>query len=202
MILARRGVALAGLALLLAGASVPRGTATAATAGGEHVIGDPNAPVTIIEYASLSCSHCATFHRETLPKLKERYIDPGKVKLVFRDFPLEQNAFTAAMLARCAGPERQGRFVDVFFAQQEKWARAKDPAAALKQLARLGGMSEPEVEACLADKSIDDAVLRGALEGRDKHGVRSTPTFVIDGKSHPGALSIDEIAGIVDPLLR
>jgi protein-disulfide isomerase len=201
MILARRGAALAGLALLLAGAVIPRG-ALAATPAGEHVIGDPNAPVTIIEYASLSCSHCATFHRETLPKLKERYLDTGKVKLIFRDFPLEQNAFTAAMLARCAGPERQGRFIDVFFAQQDRWARAKDPAAALKQLARLGGMGEPEIEACLADKSVDDAVLRTAFEGRDKHGVRSTPTFVINGKSHPGALSIDEIAGIVDPLLR
>ena len=201
MILARRGAAFAGLALLLAGAVIPPG-ALAATPAGEHVIGDPNAPVTIIEYASLSCSHCATFHRETLPKLKERYLDTGKVKLIFRDFPLEQNAFTAAMLARCAGPERQGRFIDVFFAQQDRWARAKDPAAALKQLARLGGMGEPEIEACLADKSVDDAVLRTAFEGRDKHGVRSTPTFVINGKSHPGALSIDEIAGIVDPLLR
>ena len=97
---------------------------------GELVLGNPNAPVTVIEYASLSCHHCAEFHAGTLPKLKERYIDTGKVKLVFRDFPLEQNALRAAMIARCAGPERRERFVDVFFKQQDGWSHAKDPTAA------------------------------------------------------------------------
>ena len=133
-----------GTQLTLAGLCV--GFVAARRAGaadmGELVLGNPNAPVTVIEYASLSCHHCAEFHAGTLPKLKERYIDTGKVKLVFRDFPLEQNALRAAMIARCAGPERRERFIDVFFKQQDGWSHAKDPTAALSQLAKLGGMSD------------------------------------------------------------
>ena len=208
MLLARLGIAaLAGLAFLLAGALASRDTwaADAAAAGAgmarEHVIGDPNAPVTIVEYASLSCPHCAAFHEETLPALKARYIDPGKVRLVFRDFPLERNAFNASMLAQCAGPEGQGRLVDVFFAQQERWSRAKDPTAALKQLAKLGGMGEAEIDACLSDKAVEDRVLRTKLDAKQSHDGRSTPSFVVAGRTYVGALSIDELAGIVDPLL-
>jgi protein-disulfide isomerase len=189
----------AGLAVLAGGSLSGRGAGAAETS--EHVIGDPNAPVTIVEYASLSCSHCATFHTQTLPGLKERYIDTGKVKLVFRDFPLEENALTAATLARCAGPERQGRFVDVYFRQQQSWAGARDPQAAIRQLAKLGGMSEEAIEACLGDRAAQDAVLQSRLEGQQRHGVKSTPSFVIGGKTYAGARTVDEFAEIIDPLL-
>jgi protein-disulfide isomerase len=157
--------------------------------------------VTIIEYASLSCDHCGAFHRETLPALKERYIDTGKVKLAFRDFPLELGALRAAMIARCAGPERRYRFVDAFFSHQEGWSHAKDPLAALKQLAKLGGLGEAEIDACLADKSLEEAVLQSRLTGQSMFDVRSTPTFVIDGKTHTGNMSVEEFAAIIDPLL-
>ncbi len=189
---------IAGLALLIAAVLIGRG-ASAEVA--EQVMGDPNAPVTIIEYASLTCPHCAAFHKETLPGLKERYIDTGKVKLSFRDFPLDENAKRAAMLAHCAGPERYFRFLDVFFAQQGSWAVARDPVAALKQLARLGGMSEEAANACLADKSVDDAVLRARLEGQDKYSVRSTPSFIVNGKLYAGERSVEDFAQIIDPLL-
>ena len=152
----------AGLALLIAAVMIGRG---ARAEVGEVFLGDPNAPVTIIEYASLTCPHCAAFHKETLPGLKARYIDTGKVKLSFRDFPLDENAVRASMLAHCAGPERYYRFLDVFFAQQASWAGARDPVAALKQLAKLGGMSEEAATTCLADRSIEDAILRARLEG-------------------------------------
>ena len=195
----RRGAAFLGLAGLAIALTRPR-LAEAADLG-ELVLGDPNAPVTMIEYASLSCDHCGAFHRETLPALKARYIDTGKVKLVFRDFPLERNALRAAMIARCAGPERRHRFVDVFFTQQERWSHAKDPLSAIKQLARLGGLDEPAVEACLSDKALEDAILGARLEAEQKHRVRSTPTFVINDKVYAGNRSVDEFAAIIDPLL-
>jgi protein-disulfide isomerase len=188
----------AGLALLIAAVMIGRG---ARAEVGEVFLGDPNAPVTIIEYASLTCPHCAAFHKETLPGLKARYIDAGKVKLSFRDFPLDENAVRASMLAHCAGPERYYRFLDVFFAQQASWSGARDPVAALKQLAKLGGMSEEAATTCLADRSIEDAILRARLEGSEKHGVRSTPSFIIDGKLYAGNRTVDEFAEIIDPLL-
>lgn len=195
----RRRAGLLGLTALCAGLARPR-TALSAELG-ELVLGDPNAPVTVVEYASLSCDHCGAFHRETLPALKERYIDTGKIKLVFRDFPLEENALTAATLAHCAGPERQGRFVDVFFKQQQSWAGARDPQAAIRQLAKLGGMSDQQIEACLADKAAQEAVLQSRLDGQQKHGVRSTPSFVIGGKTYAGTRTVDEFAQLIDPLL-
>ena len=141
----------------------------------------------------MTCPHCAAFHAETLPELKARYIDTGKVRLVLRDFPLDQNALKAAMIAHCAGPERQPQFVEVFFAQQASWARADDPVQALKQLAQLGGLGPAEVDACLADKALEDAVLQARLDGQEKYDIRSTPSFIIDGKTYAGDQSVDEV---------
>ncbi len=168
---------------------------------GEPAIGDPAAPVTIIEYASLTCPHCAAFHTKTLPELKKRYIDTGKVRLLLRDFPLDETALKAAVIAHCAGPERQPKFVEVFFAQQQSWARASDPLQALKQLARLGGLGAEQIDACLADKSLEDAVLQARLDGEKKYDIRSTPSFIIGGKTYAGDQSVDEFAQLIDPLL-
>ena len=168
----------------------------------ESAIGAPDAPVTMIEYSSLTCPHCAAFHTDTLPGLKERYIDTGKVRLVLRDFPLDEAALRAAMIAHCAGPERHARFVDVFFAQQQNWARAKDPVQALTQLAKLGGLGEAEVKACLADQELEKAVLQARLDGQQRFDIRSTPTFIIDGKAYPGNRSVEEFAEIIDPMLE
>lgn len=168
---------------------------------GELVLGNANAPVMMIEYASLSCDHCGAFHRETLPALKERYIDTGKVKLVFRDFPLEPNALRAAMIARCAGPERRYNFIAAFFDHQEGWSHSNDPLAALKQLSKLGGLSEADIDACLANSQVEEAVLQSRLTGQNTFSIQSTPTFIINGKIYPGTRSIDEFAEIIDPLL-
>ena len=102
-----------------------------------QILGNPDAPVTIIEYASLTCPHCAQFHTEVLPELKERYIDPGKVRLIYRDFPLDQMALAAAALAHCAGPERYFSMLDVLFETQSNWAQADDPITAIKRLGKL-----------------------------------------------------------------
>jgi protein-disulfide isomerase len=168
---------------------------------GEPAIGDPAAPVTIIEYSSMTCPHCASFHANILPELKARYIDSGKVRLVLRDFPLDKNALSAAVLAHCAGPERHPQFTEVFFAQQSNWARSEDPVQALKQLAQLGGLSQAAADACLADKELETAILKAQLEGQEKYDIRSTPSFIIDGKTYAGGQSIETFAEIIDPLL-
>lgn len=167
----------------------------------ERVIGRADAPVTMIEYASLTCPHCAHFHTEILPGLKERYIDTGKLKLVFRDFPLDQVALRAAVVAHCGGPERYGQFLDVLFENQERWAHTADPVAALKQIASLAGLSGEQVDACLADEKMIDAVLQSRLDAQQQYDVKSTPTFVIGDDVFAGSRSVDAFAEIIDPLL-
>ena len=168
----------------------------------EQVLGDPHAPVTIIEYASLTCPHCAQFHNEVLPELKERYITPGKVRLIYRDFPLDQTALAAAALAHCAGPDRYFSMLDALFETQSNWARADDPIAALKRLGKLGGLTEQGMETCLADEELTDGILRERLAGQNEYDVGSTPTFIIDGKAYPGSRDVEEFGEIIDPLLE
>lgn len=168
---------------------------------GESALGDPAAPVTIIEYSSLTCPHCASFHTHTLPELKKRYIDTGKARLVLRDFPLDQSALAAAMIAHCAGAERRPQFLEVFFSQQESWAAASDPVRQLKQLAQLGGLGGAEIDVCLADKELETAVLQARLDGQQKYDIRSTPSFIIDGKTYAGDLGVERFAELIEPLL-
>jgi protein-disulfide isomerase len=174
---------------------------SAAAEAEEQALGDASAPVTIIEYASLTCPHCAAFHQDVLPALKERYIAPGKVRLIYRDFPLDERALEAAKLAHCAGPERYFGFIDVLFQTQSNWARAEDPRAALKQLGKLGGLSEQQMDACFADEELTNSILQSRLEAQNQHQISSTPSFVIDGETHSGALGPDEFGEIIDPLL-
>jgi protein-disulfide isomerase len=176
------------------------GESTAAEPG-EHTLGAADAPVEIIEYASLTCPHCAEFHEQVLPELKERYIATGKVRMIYRDFPLDQRALSAAVLAHCAGPERYFGFLDVLFETQENWARAEDHLAALKRLGKLGGLTEAQMEACFADQELADRILQTRLEAQDQHDISSTPSFIIDGKTYPGSRDIDEFGELIDPLL-
>jgi protein-disulfide isomerase len=168
---------------------------------GEASLGSAEAPVTIIEYASMTCPHCASFHRSAMPTLKEEYIETGKAQLIYRDFPLDAVALKAAMVARCGGPDRYFAFVDVIYGQQQRWTRADDPVAALKQLVAIGGLSPAEIDACLADKTLEDAVLRNRLIGQNEHEVESTPTFIVNGQKHVGLDDPDEWRRILDPLV-
>jgi len=175
--------------------------AISASADLEMAIGQDDAPITIIEYASLSCPHCARFHELTLPLLQKKYIDTGKVRLVFRAFPLERTAFWASIIARCAGEKRYFAFVDVFFKKQQSWFSAEDPFKSLLQIARLGGLSANAVKACTDDTALGDGILKTRLDGEQKHEVSSTPSFVIDGKTYRGALTMDQLDEIITPLL-
>ena len=167
----------------------------------EQALGDPDAPVTIIEYASLTCPHCADFHTDVLPELKDKYIATGKVRLVYRDFPLDQRALSAAVLAHCAGPDRYFGFLDVLFETQESWARADDHIAALTGLGKLGGLSETQIEQCLADQELSDAILKTRLDAQNQYDIGSTPSFIIDGKTHAGSRSVEEFGELIEPLL-
>jgi protein-disulfide isomerase len=152
------------------------------------VEGKADAPVTIIEYASLTCPHCAAFDAETLPQLKKEWIDSGKAKLVFRDFPLDGLALKGAKLARCAPPERFYGFIDVLFRQQDVWARAGDPQVALGRIAKLGGMSDDQFQTCMKDDAVENQILAGRMAAEKDAKVESTPTFFINGKMLVGAL--------------
>jgi protein-disulfide isomerase len=158
---------------------------------GDRVLGKADAPITIIEYASLTCPHCAHFEVDVLPKLKEKWIDTGKAKLVLRDFPLDEPALRAAMVARCAPPERFYPLVDTFFAQQEQWATTREYRAALEKLAKLGGISNKEFAACITDKKLEDQVAQSRLTAAQQLGVDATPTFFINGKKFDGAPTLE-----------
>jgi protein-disulfide isomerase len=167
--------------LQLAQASAPSITAD------DRILGKPDAPITIFEYASLTCPHCAAFDRETLPKLKAEWIDTGKAKLIFRDYPLDGAALKAAVLARCAPKERFYGFIDALFSAQDLWARGGDPMPALDRLAKLGGMSEEQFQSCMKNDALQNAVLATRLAGEKEYKVESTPTFFINGKMLVGA---------------
>lgn len=132
--------------------------------------------------------------------MKERYIATGKVRMIYRDFPLDERALNAATLAHCAGPDRYFGFLDVLFQTQSTWAKADD-LSALKQLGRLGGLSEDQMAACLADEELSDGILKTRLDGQNEHDISSTPTFIIEGEPYAGSRSVDDFSALIDPLL-
>lgn len=168
----------------------------------EMTLGTAGAPVTIIEYASMSCSHCASFHADVYPQLKEKYIDTGKARLIFREFPLNAPAFQASVLARCGGPSRFFGFIDVLFRESQRWAAAPDPIAELTQIGRLGGISAEKFQNCLQDKRVTDGILKNRLTGEQEHKITSTPSFVINGQLVSGTQDIAEFERIIEPLLK
>jgi len=169
--------------------------------GDDYVLGKPDAPVTIVEYASLTCPQCARFHGDVLPALKAEFIAAGKVRLVYRDFPLDRLALTAAMVARCAGRERYFGFIDAFYAGQQGWSRSADPIAALAGIARLGAMAQSDFDVCLKDKVVADKVLKQRLEGEKLFNIDSTPTLIVNGAKYSGGLTLDQIKAVLRPLL-
>lgn len=168
---------------------------------GDYAIGKADAPVQIIEYASLTCPHCADFHVNVLPVLKKEYVDTGKARIAFRDFPLDQAALAAAMLARCAGPDRRGAMHDLFFSRLRQWAASPEPIAALAQLAALAGMGTGDVQACLGNQSVEKAVLDERLLAERVFDINATPSFIINGTKHSGGMTVEQFKAVIDPLL-
>lgn len=161
----------------------------------DQVLGKPDAPITVIEYASTTCPHCATFHKSTLPKFKSEWIESGKAKLIFRDFPTGPRGLSvgASMIAHCAGPERYFGLLALIMEQQEKWMNSANPLVELKKLAKLAGMGEDKVDDCLKRQDLANAINERAKDGNEKLGVESTPTLIVAGKLIPGAIPYDEL---------
>lgn len=168
---------------------------------GDVALGSPDAKVTVIEYASLTCSHCATFHERTLPAFKAKYVDTGKVRFILRDFPLDPLAVAGTMLARCAGPERYHAMTDLLFQTQKTWAYAPKPVDALLSTVRQAGFTQESFETCLKDQKIYDGVLAVKNRAVDTFAVNSTPTFFVNGQRQTGALSMEELDRILTPLV-
>src|SRR6516225_7149531 len=160
----------------------------------DRILGKPDAPITIVEYASLPCPHCAHFQAEVLPEIKKQWIDTGKAKLVLRDFPLDEEALRAAMIARCAPPARYYAFADTFFAAQDKWVRERDYQGALAKLARLGGMGKEEFDACLRNKQLEDSIVESRFVASKTLDVNSTPTFFINGNKFTRSPTLQDFA--------
>jgi len=168
---------------------------------GDHVMGDQKAPVTIIEYASLTCSHCASFHVQVLPELKKKWIDTGKVRLIYRDFPLDQAAARAAQIAECAGNDRYFAVLDIMFRGQLQWAVAQDPVAELSKSLRIAGLGDSEIKACLANDAVAKAVVAD-FKGGETLGVNSTPTLFINGSMYRGSRSIEDLDREIGKLVK
>src|SRR5438477_4670383 len=171
---------------------------------GDMSLGQPNATVTIIEYASMTCPHCAHFHETVYPKLKAQYIDTGKVRFIFREFPLDLKAAAGSMLARCVGKDDPNKYfavVDTLFRTQEHWAQ-NDTVDALKRVGRQAGFSAQSVDSCLASQDTLDAIKKTQEHAYEKLKVNSTPTFFVNGTMLKGGAEFEEFKKVIDPLLK
>jgi protein-disulfide isomerase len=182
-------------------ASAPVDLLTAPGALPDIVEGSPSAAITIIEYASMTCSHCAEFHEETWPLLKAKYVDSGKAKFILREFPLDPLAAAGFMLARCAGPDKRDAMIDRLFAQQNNWAFVAAPIDSLLAQVEQAGMSQSDFEACLNNRELYDS-LEKTRDAAARLAVVSTPTFFVNGRKLDGALTIAEFDQVLQPLLK
>jgi len=212
----RRVLAGAGAAALLAGLGLPGSSGMALAQSADEAklfaagasplppkeLGKADAPVTVVEYASMTCSHCAEFHEKTFPELKAKYIDTGKVRFVFREFPFDPVATAAFMLARCMPDDKYFPMVSALFETQQTWAYSKEPAAGLLSVVRQAGMSQADFEKCLSDKDLAQKVQASARYANANLGVNATPTFFINGKKMSGAASLAEFDKELEPLLQ
>lgn len=172
-------------------------------AADDRSIGKPDAPVTIVEYASLTCPHCAHFETEVLPKVKPALIDSGKARLVYRDYPLDGLALRAAMIVRCAGPERTFGLLDLLFSRQAQWIKndMASSVAALATLVAQAGISEPEFNACLSNQEVQNAVTQSRLDAERLYKIDSTPSFLINGRLTVGAPEPEQLIALVNSLV-
>lgn len=167
----------------------------------EMSMGKADAKVTIVEYFSMTCPHCAHFHNDTFEKIKEKYIDTGKVRFIAREFPFDPRAAAAFMLARCAPNGAYFPMVSMLFKQQQTWAAADDGKAALLQMSKLAGFTQESFEKCLTDQKLLNDVNAVRERGAKDFGINATPTFLINGKRYAGAMSFETMSALLDSLL-
>jgi protein-disulfide isomerase len=168
----------------------------AANALPDIIEGNANAPITIVEYASMTCSHCAAFHHDVLPELKKNFIETGKIKFILREFPLDPLATAAFMLARELGDKRNA-VVDLLFLQQKNWAFTEKPLDGLANVLKQTGMGQERFEAVLKDQTLFDKVNKIRDRASEKFGVNSTPTFFINGDKYTGEINYADFEKII-----
>ena len=169
----------------------------------DFFIGDNDAPITIIEYASMSCSHCANFHNDTLENLKSEYIDTGKVKFIFRDFPFNYPALAGSMMMRCISEDVRYEYMNGLYKLQKSWV-FRDHAktrAELYKIMQSGGMLQNEFDACLSDTNLENDLLEGVMNAQREFNIRSTPSFIINGVLYSGNKNIKEFRQIIEKIL-
>ncbi|HFC04070.1 MAG TPA: DsbA family protein [Rhizobiales bacterium] len=201
---------IAGSTALVAGASSLLSFSPAAFAGdadpkeilvapslGDRIIGKADAPVTIVEYASATCPHCARFHAGTFVQLKKDYIDTGKVRFIFREFPFDDLALAAFMLTRCAPEDKYFGMLDVIFERQQQWTR-KNPREELLKIAKLAGFTEEDFDKCLKNEKVAKGIYEIRDRASKKFEVNSTPSFFINGKFLAGNAPIDTFKKMID----
>jgi len=208
----KSGVAFAGLAavasLLAAGPLHAAGKPEYVNTGvlnkqpdiGDMALGDPKAPVTIIEYASATCPHCAEFHEKTWPSVKKDYVDTGKARFIFREFPLDQLALAAFMLMRCAPKEKYHPMLGLIMKTQRTWVQ--NPKEELLKIAKLAGMKKDQFDACLKNQKLANSIVGISKDASRDFKVNSTPTFFINGRKVVGDMPFDEFRKIIDEELK
>jgi protein-disulfide isomerase len=197
-------------ALVVAALALPAGQAQAQTkpdvdvnalmqpgALPDNVTGNADAPVTIVEYSSMTCPHCAAFHKEVLPELKKKYIETGKVKYIVREFPLDNVAVTAAMLARCVEPAKYLDFVDLLYQRQEAWAFKDEPLPELAKFAKQVGFTEERFNQCIGDQKTLEHINATRDRGSKEFKVRATPSFFVNGMRVKGAATIQKFDELI-----
>tara|TARA_Y100000748_G_scaffold171611_1_gene143773 strand:+ start:175 stop:792 length:618 start_codon:yes stop_codon:yes gene_type:complete len=169
----------------------------------EFVIGDKDAPITIIEYASMSCSHCASFHNNTLPDIKKEYIDTGKVRMVFRDYPFNYPALLGSMMMRCIESDVRYDYMNALYQLQNTWVN-KDPKISKKELYKImqsGGMTKDEFNECYSNLDNENLILEGVMAAQKDFNIKSTPSFIVNGNLIEGNKNIKEFRQIIDKIL-
>jgi protein-disulfide isomerase len=167
----------------------------------DFALGSADAKVTIVEYASLTCPHCAAFHKDVWPGLKSKYVDTGKVRFIFRDFPLNPRAFGGSMLARCLGGDKGMALVDTLFTKQADWAAVEaNPQQALFDVSKQAGFTQESFEKCLTDQKLFEQLTAMQKRAAEVHKVASTPTFFVNGKRMVGP-TLEEFQTVIDPML-
>lgn len=167
---------------------------------GDVVLGDENAPVTVIEYASPTCPHCAAFHRQTWPKVKAEYVDTGKVKFILREVYFDRYGLWASMVARCGGENAFYPLMNQFLSKQDTWTTAPEGeiGQAIAKIGRMNGLSNEQLNACLSDEEYARALIERYQENAAKDEVKSTPTFIIDGQKHTGNMPFEDFAQLIE----
>ncbi len=165
----------------------------------DNTQGEDDAPVTIIEYASMTCPHCASFHKNAYPKIKQTYVDTGKARMIFREFPLDRLALAIAMLARCVEPDRFFPFIDILFTQQKTW-RNENPIKPLKKFAKQAGLNDEAFDKCLSNQELLDGIWWIKNRGGEEFNVNGTPSFFVNGEfvSAQQAQDFDVFSEIVE----